>query len=75
MIAVDTIGLVSAEGELVVKLPTKLPPGEHHVVVVVDVPINKVTSPEGIELPSINVGRWPDNLSFRREDIYENEDR
>ena len=75
MISIDTVGLVSAEGELVVKLPTKLPPGEHHVVVVVDASINKATSPEGVELPSINVGHWPDNLSFRREDIYENEDR
>ena len=75
MIAVETTGLVSAEGELVVKLPTKLPPGEHHVVVVVDAHINEATSPGRVELPLINVVRWPDNLSFRREDIYENEDR
>ncbi len=31
-----TIGTISEDGELVVKLPDKLPPGKHRVVVVVD---------------------------------------
>ena len=75
MIAVETTGRVSADGELVVKLPIKLPPGEHRVVVAVDAPTDKAAAPEGAALPTVSVGRWPENLSFRREDIYENDDR
>ena len=46
MISIDAIGLVSAEGELVVKLPTKLPPGEHHVVVVDTAVVNTKVNTE-----------------------------
>ena len=37
-----TIGTISEDGELVVKLPDKLPPGKHRVVVVVDTVLEAV---------------------------------
>ncbi len=88
MITIEAIGKISPEGELVVKLPTKLPPGEHRVVVVVDTkpepdehaPLNFPAYPAAPaaganELPTVHVGRWPKTLSFRREDIYGDEGR
>ena len=51
-----TIGTISEDGELLVKLPAKLPPGKHRVVVVIE---SDATAPDKPELPTISVGRWP----------------
>ena len=83
MISIDTVGLVSAEGELVVKLPTKLPPGEHHVVVVVDTvvvntEVNTEREQEQPPLPLI-FSAYPaapvSQTTFRREDMYDDDGR
>ncbi len=42
MTTIDTIGTISEDDELVVKLPGKLPPGKHRVVVVVDTMLEAV---------------------------------
>ena len=83
MISIDTVGLVSAEGELVVKLPTKLPPGEHHVVVVIDTvvvntEVNTEREQEQPPLPLI-FSAYPaapvSQTTFRREDMYDDDGR
>ncbi len=88
MISIDTVGLVSAEGELVVKLPTKLPPGEHHVVVVVDTVVvdtvvvdTKVNTEREQEQPPLPLifSAYPaapvSQTTFRREDMYDDDGR
>jgi hypothetical protein len=72
MMTIETIGTVSPEGELVVKLPKTLPPGEHHVVVVIE---TEAASMDRGELPTVKVGEWPEGFTFRREDIYGDEGR
>ncbi len=57
-----------------VKLPTKLPPGEHRVVVVVDV------TPQARERSPLRFSAYPaaptsPHNTFRREDIYDEDGR
>ncbi|MDQ3459065.1 MAG: hypothetical protein M3498_07175 [Deinococcota bacterium] len=71
MITIDTVATVTPEGKLVIELPAKIAPGEHRVVVVIDTELK--TAP--LELPTANVGLWPEDLSLSREDLYGDDGR
>ena len=69
-----TIDKISANGELVVKLPDKLPPGEHPVVVVVnDAPGQAERLP--LEFSAYPAAPVSAQNTFRREDIYSDDGR
>jgi hypothetical protein len=69
MKAIETTAIVSAEHTLTVRVPGDVKPGEHRVVVVIDdSPSDHVQPP--LDLPSHDLGPWPENLSLRREDLY-----
>jgi hypothetical protein len=72
MITIETVAKVSSEGELLVKLPSTVPPGEHRVIVVIDALMQKNFEP--LELSVYPVGLLTDT-TFRREDIYGDDER
>lgn len=72
MITIDTVAKVSGEGELLVKVPSTVPPGEHRVIIVVDAPRQKDAKP--LEFSVYPVGLLTDT-TFRREDIYGDDER
>jgi hypothetical protein len=72
MITIETVAKVSSEGELFVKLPSTVPPGEHRIIVVIDAPPQKNLEP--LELSVYPVGLLADT-TFRREDIYGDDER
>lgn len=74
MITVDTIGKVTTEGELFVKLPKSVPPGEHRVVVVVDTQTPSTKGHEPLVLSPYAVGLATDT-TLRREDMYGDDGR
>jgi hypothetical protein len=75
MRTIETTATITAEGTLTVQVPSDIPPGPHHVVVLID---DQPSLPETRQLhdfPIIHVGAWPTDLSLRREDMYGDEGR
>lgn len=76
MKTITTIATVTADGKVTLQLPPDITPGEHKVVLVIDEDI-KTGKPETnkerlpLNFPTISVGSWPDDLSLRREDMYD----
>jgi hypothetical protein len=72
MRVIETQGIVTAEGELLVRvrLPGNPAPGPHPVVLVIE---DRVVEqrPQPLKLPLLPVESWPSNLSLRREDMYD----
>ncbi|ARV58728.1 hypothetical protein BZZ01_08820 [Nostocales cyanobacterium HT-58-2] len=76
MKTIETIATVTEDGKITVQLPPDIPAGEHKVVVVIDEhplvekPETKEKRPP-LNFPVDNYGPWPENLSLRREDMYD----
>ncbi|BAY42643.1 hypothetical protein SAMD00079811_02210 [Scytonema sp. HK-05] len=76
MKTIETIATVTADGKITVQLPPDIPAGEHRVVVVIDEqPLPKKTETKEkrslLDFPVIHVDYWSENLSLRREDMYD----
>jgi hypothetical protein len=71
MKTVETTGLVTTAGYLYTQVPTELPPGHYRVVLVVDETPAPVEERPPLILPVLDVGPWPEGLSLRREDMYD----
>jgi hypothetical protein len=86
LITVEAIATVTSEGTLTVRVPRDISPGEHRVVLVLEQPqLNEEASRTFVEptepsdaterrlldLPVIHVAEWPEGLSLRREDMYD----
>lgn len=76
MKTISTIATVTADGKVTLQLPPDITPGKHQVVLVIDEDI-KTGKPETnkerllLNFLTISVGSWPDDLSLRREDMYD----
>jgi len=75
MKTIEINAVVGPDRKLVVQLPSTIPPGEHHVVVVIDEGISGEVKPTTWDFPVIDVGPWPEGLSLRREDMYGDDGR
>jgi hypothetical protein len=71
MRTVERIATVDADGRLIIQLPPDVPQGEHYVLLV----FKHLPAVEPTQLPldflAADVGPWPENLSLRREDMYD----
>ncbi len=69
MRTIETTVVIKPNGKLILQLPLSIPPGEHRVVVVIEEQpiLKKQPRPD---FPVIDVGVWPENLSLRRKDLY-----
>lgn len=71
MKTIQTIGKVTKDGVLTVNMPPDIQPGDHSVVVVIDEKSRKSGGKrKRLHLPVDQLGKWPENLSLRREDLY-----
>jgi len=72
MQVIQTQATVSPEGELTIRTeaPKPVVPGRHRVIVVLEEQQQSSTSRQSLELPSLPVADWPDDLTLRREEIY-----
>jgi hypothetical protein len=70
MKTIETTATVSPDHTLIVRVPEDVQPGEHRVVVVIgDAPTREPLPP--LDLPVHDLGPWPESLSLRREDMYD----
>ncbi len=73
MQTIQAIATVTDNGELTLQVPLGIAPGRHQVVVVID---EEPVQPRVLgEFPVLDIGPWPENLSLRREDMYDDDGR
>lgn len=75
MRTIETTATVTDDGTLMVPVPPDISPGQHRVVVVIDEPPRSAAERPPLELPVHDSGPWPEGLSLRREDIYDDRGR
>lgn len=69
MRTIETKAIVTEDGELRVKLPPDVKPGEHNIRLVID-DSESTQQQDQLETFVIGVDAWPEGLSLRREGIY-----
>ncbi len=60
------------------RLPADVPPGEHVVVIqIADRPARQLPALafDAADLPTLDLGPWPEELSLRREEMYGDDGR
>ena len=70
--------LVGPDRRISGSAPPEVPPGEHEVTITVLPPLSRQPPIEPFdidELPTHDLGPWPEGLSFRREDMYDEDGR
>lgn len=75
MRTITAVGTVTADGKLVVPVPEDIPQGSHEVIVILE---ERIPSHEAAENQAgseeflvYDLGPWPERLSLRREDLYD----
>ena len=71
MRTIETTATITSEGRLTVEIPRDIPLGPHRVVVVIDEQPAERHRPGLLDFPVDDLGPWPDNLSLRREEMYD----
>lgn len=69
MKTIETTGVVGPDGHILIPVPPDIPQGPHRVVVVIDE--SPAPAPPPLDLPLLPVESWPEDLSLRREDMYD----
>ena len=76
MQTIGTTATVTPDGTLTVSVPTTMRPGVHRVVVVIE---ETTAAPaargEAIDLRPVSLPGWPDDATFRREELYGDDGR
>lgn len=71
MRTIETVAAVSSNGQITISAPLGIEQGEYRVVLVIEEqPLKKATR-RPLDLPAHDCGPWPENLSLRREDMYD----
>jgi hypothetical protein len=73
MRTIETTATVNEDGTLVVAVPPDVRPGRHRVVVVIEETNGRTATEERppFDFPVHDSGPWPEGLSLRREDMYD----
>lgn len=75
MKTIETDAIVTNEGQLNLNVSVDLAPGQYKVVLVVEETTDQTPKQTRLNLPVIDVGPWPENVSLRREDMYGDDGR
>jgi hypothetical protein len=73
MRTVETTATISEDRHLTVLIPPDVPLGTYKILVVLEEPPALIEDADnGLDdFPVIDLGPWPENLSLRREDMYD----
>ncbi len=71
MITLQGRATVTEDGKLTIDVPSVVPPGEHLYVIVIDAGSSPKEPQEPVVSSAFDLGPWPENLSLRREDMYD----
>jgi len=73
MITIEAITEVAQDQTLRIELPKSVAPGPHRVVVVIEETALGLVTPRPagpLHLTKLRLDAWPNDSTFRREDIY-----
>jgi hypothetical protein len=71
MKTIEIRATVTEDHKVTLQLPPDVEPGEHEMVVTIMSEAKPNGKPSTFDLPVHNCGMWPENLSLRREDMYD----
>lgn len=71
MRTIETQATLTPDGTLTARVPADIPPGEHQVVIVIDAQQVPPTEQEPLRFSAYPVGLVSDDITFRREDLYD----
>lgn len=71
MRTIEADAVITPEGRLTLEVPPAIQPGRHRVVLVIDEQPLAANSNLLQDFPVDDIGPWPENLSLRREDMYD----
>ena len=71
MRTIETTVTVTEDGKITIPIPPDIEPGEHKVVVIIEEQLVKRETRPPLDFPVDSWGPWPENLSLRREDMYD----
>ncbi len=75
MRTIEAKAIVTSDGTHTIQVPPDIRAGEHRVVVVIEeLPVKDAERPP-LNFPVDHYGSWPDDLSLRREDMYNDNGR
>lgn len=69
MRTIEGNAVITPDNQLRVQVPPDIAPGEHHIVLVIDEQPMALAPREPLNLPTLDLGPWPEGLSLRREDM------
>lgn len=81
MRAVEAVIKVSHDGSVIVNIEKNLKPGLHKILIITDettIPDNDqqgIKKKQLLDLKMIHTQGWPENSTFRREEIYDDDGR
>jgi hypothetical protein len=78
MTEIRTRVLVGPDRRISGTVPADVPPGEHEVTIILAPPPTRERPDEPFDvdaLPTHDLGPWPEGLSLRREDMYDEDGR
>lgn len=75
MKTIETTITVTPERKATLQLPDDISPGLHHVVLVLESQAEEKIKRAPLVFPIDHYGPWPDTLSLRREDLYDESGR
>ncbi len=61
---------VDPDHRATIQLPEDVAAGPYDIVVILDAPSGTPLARRPLNLPTLDVGPWPADLSLRREDMY-----
>ena len=76
MTTIETTVDIGPNRHLAIQLPDEVAPGRHRVVLQIDDGQSPTRNADlAANLPRLDLGPWPENLSLRREDMYVDDGR
>lgn len=77
MRTIETVALVTSNGELVLRLqlPGSITPGQHRVVIVIEEQPDQPGASPSLQLEAFAWPGWPAEATFRRDELYDDDGR
>jgi hypothetical protein len=68
---IECTAVVDEEHQAFIQLPKNVAPGKHQIILLINESSDGEPNSSIEALPTISVGAWPNGLSLRREDMYD----
>ena len=77
MRTIETSVTINGSHEAIIRFPEDILPGDHDAVILLDLENEKKKTKKGRfdDFPIDSWGKWPEGLSLRREDMYDDNGR